>query len=385
MLSRLAARLKKNAAQLIAVVLVVGVFGFVLPRVADYGEVWSVVKELSTRDMALLSGAAILNVVTFAPPWMAALPGLSFGHAMVMSQASTAASSVMPGGDAIGMALSYSMLRRWGFRVEQVAVATAATAVWNTIANVGFAVVAVVLLALGGQSHALLTTTAAIGGVVLVVGLVAFVLALQDERNARRVGALAERLANRVLAVLRRSPVMGWADRLVLFRREAIGLLGRRWHVLTLATLAGHLAMFLVLVQRYAQSASHPTSSTHRGLRILVADPHRHDDPDHPGRARDRRARPHGRARLVRSRPGRGGRSGAALPGADVHPAGRARRRVPAVLATCRAECAGRLLKSSRVVRTTPDCVGRTIVGRPVGCERTPGWYVSAGVTEVGQ
>ena len=248
MLSRLAARLKKNAAQLIAVVLVVGVFGFVLPRVADYGEVWSVVKELSTRDMALLSGAAILNVVTFAPPWMAALPGLSFGHAMVMSQASTAASSVMPGGDAIGMALSYSMLRRWGFRVEQVAVATAATAVWNTIANVGFAVVAVVLLALGGQSHALLTTTAAIGGVVLVVGLVAFVLALQDEGNARRVGALAERLANRVLAVLRRSPVMGWADRLVLFRREAIGLLGRRWHVLTLATLAGHLAMFLVLV-----------------------------------------------------------------------------------------------------------------------------------------
>ena len=154
MLTRILALLKKNAAQLVAVVLVVGVFGFVLPRVADYGEVWSALQDLSTRDLALLAGTAILNVVTFAPPWMAALPGLSFGHAMVMSQASTAASSVMPGGDAIGMALSYSMLRRWGFRVEQVAVATAATAVWNTIANVSFAVVAVGLLALGGQSHA---------------------------------------------------------------------------------------------------------------------------------------------------------------------------------------------------------------------------------------
>jgi uncharacterized protein (TIRG00374 family) len=248
MLKRLTTRLKKNAAQLVAVVLVVGVFGFVLPRVADYGEVWRVVQELSTRDLALLAGTAFLNVLTFAPPWMAALPGLSFGHALVMSQASTAASSVMPGGDAIGMALSYSMLRRWGFRVEQVAVATAATAVWNTIANVSFAVAAVGLLALGGQSHALLTTTAAIGGIVLVVGLVAFVLALQDERNARRVGSIAERVANRLLAVLRRSPVMGWADRLVLFRDEAIGLLRRRWHVLTLTTLAGHLAMFLVLV-----------------------------------------------------------------------------------------------------------------------------------------
>jgi uncharacterized protein (TIRG00374 family) len=248
MLRRLAARLKKNAMQLIAVVLVVGVFGFVLPRVADYGEVWRVVQDLSPRDVAVLAGTAVLNVVTFAPPWMAALPGLSFFHALVMSQAATAASSVMPGGDAIGMALSYSMLRRWGFRVEQVAVSTAATAVWNTIANVGFAVVAVGLLALGGQSDKLLTTAALIGGVALVVGLVAFVVALQDERNARRVGALAQRLTNRLLAVLRRSPVMGWADRLALFRGEAIGLLRRRWHVLTVATLAGHLAMFLVLM-----------------------------------------------------------------------------------------------------------------------------------------
>ena len=31
--------------------------------------------------------------------------------------------SVLPGGDAVGMALSYAMLRRWGFTVEQVTVA----------------------------------------------------------------------------------------------------------------------------------------------------------------------------------------------------------------------------------------------------------------------
>src|SRR3954466_10128694 len=172
MMRRLLAGLKAKAGGIVAVVLVVGVFAFVLPRVADYGAVWDVVKGLSTADLVALAGAAILNLITFAPPWMAALPGLSFVRAFVMSQASTAASSVVPGGDAVGMALSYSMLRRWGFRVEQVAVATAATAVWNTIANVSFAVVAVGLLALGGQSHALLTTTAAIGGIVLVVGLV---------------------------------------------------------------------------------------------------------------------------------------------------------------------------------------------------------------------
>ena len=53
---------------------------------------------------------------------MAALPGLSFLHAIVLSQSSTAASSVLPGGDAVGIAISFSMLRRWGFTVEQVTV-----------------------------------------------------------------------------------------------------------------------------------------------------------------------------------------------------------------------------------------------------------------------
>ncbi len=154
MTRRLLARLKANAGRLIAVALVVGVFAFVLPRVADYGEVWDIVSGLSTLDLFALFAAATLNLLTFAPPWMAALPGLSFVHAFVMSQASTAASSVVPGGDAVGMALSYSMLRRWGFRAEQVAVATAATAVFNAFANVVFAVVAVGLLATGGESPA---------------------------------------------------------------------------------------------------------------------------------------------------------------------------------------------------------------------------------------
>jgi uncharacterized protein (TIRG00374 family) len=146
------------------------------------------------------------------------------------------------------MALSYSMLRKWNFRVEQVAVATGATAVWNVIANVSFTVVAVGILAIGGQSDPLLTTAAVIGGIALVVGIAAFVLALHDEGNARRVGAFAERLASRLLKLIRRAPVSGWADRLALFRDEAIGLIRRRWLALTLATLAGHLTVFLVLV-----------------------------------------------------------------------------------------------------------------------------------------
>lgn len=240
--------LRQHVGRLVSLALVVGVFAVVLPRVADYGAVWNVLSGLSAVYVALLAGAAIVNLLTFAPPWVAALPGLSFRKALVISQASTAAANVLPGGDAIGMAVSFSMLRRWGFRVEQVAIATGAFSAWNVIANVGFGVAGVGLLALGGESEPLLTTAAVIGAAACAILGVAIALVLQDDRHARRIGSLAERLASRVRALARRPPVTGWADRLTAFRDEAIGLIRRRWLSLTLATLAGHLTVFVVLL-----------------------------------------------------------------------------------------------------------------------------------------
>lgn len=241
------ARVKAYAGHAFALALVVGVFAFVLPRVADYGEVWDQLTGVSNGGLAVLLVTAIVNLGTFGPPWMAALPGLSFLHALVMSQASTAAASVLPGGDAVGIALSSSMLRRWGFTVEQVTVGSAATTVWNVFANVIFAVTAAGLLALAGESHALLTTLALVGALAVLLAIVLFAVALHDDGKARVIGALLQRLWNRVARLLRRRPASGWDERLVGFRREAVGLLARRWLPLSLATLAGHLTVFGVL------------------------------------------------------------------------------------------------------------------------------------------
>jgi len=241
-------RAKASGGRVFALALVIGVFAFVLPRVADYGEVWDALSALSPGALAALAVTAIVNLATFGPPWMAALPGLSFMHALVLSQASTAAASVLPGGDAVGIAISYSMLRRWGFTVEQVTVGSAATTVWNVFANVIFAVAAVVLLATAGESHPLLTTLALVGSVAVGVAIVLFAIALNDDDNARLVGGLAERAWNVVARLARRRQAGGWGERLVGFRREAIDLLRRRWLALTAATLAGHLTVFLVLL-----------------------------------------------------------------------------------------------------------------------------------------
>ena len=76
-----------------SIVVVVLVFVFILPRIADYRSVLDVVRDLDWQDWALLGGAVVLNLSTFPPPWMAALPGLGYRDAMAMTQASTALSA----------------------------------------------------------------------------------------------------------------------------------------------------------------------------------------------------------------------------------------------------------------------------------------------------
>jgi putative heme transporter len=227
---------------------VVGTFVFVLPRVADYGDVWGVVKELSWPQIALLVGATLLNLATYAPPWMAALPGLRFRQAFVLTQGSTAATYVLPGGAAVGMGVSYGLLRGWGFTGEPVTIAIALVGIWNQFAMLGFPIVSLALLTLSHEQHALLQLVALIGLGVFVVAAAAFGAGLASDRAADWVGDKAAALANRLLRVVHRGPV-GWDGRTFnAFRQNAVGLLAQRWHVLTLATLAGHLTVFLLFL-----------------------------------------------------------------------------------------------------------------------------------------
>jgi uncharacterized membrane protein YbhN (UPF0104 family) len=232
----------------VGIAVVVATFVFVLPRIADYRDVWGAVKTLSWTDVALLAGATLLNLATFAPPWMAALPGLRFRQAFVVTQASTASTYIAPAGVAVGMALSYAMLRAWGFASAAVGLAVAVTGVWNQLAMLAFPTVALGLLAVSGTPHTALDTIAAVGLVILVAVLAGFAAGLSSARLARRVGDLAARIVSWFLRLIRRPPVAWGGESFVRFRNRTNHLLRRRWHVLTLATVAGHLTVFLVLL-----------------------------------------------------------------------------------------------------------------------------------------
>jgi putative heme transporter len=189
-----------------------------------------------------------VNLATFAPAWMAVLPGLGFWRAFVSTQASTASTYVAPGGAAVGIAASLVLLRKWGYRTSGVALAAALTGIWNQFALLSFPALALGLLTLTGEQDPLLRTVGLLDLVVLTLALGAFICALVSDRIARRVGRWARRGAQWLARVARRGEIRWDAETIVLFRRRTAALLTRRWHVLTIATLAGQLSVFAVLL-----------------------------------------------------------------------------------------------------------------------------------------
>ena len=77
---------KRLLLALAGVVLVVATFAYLLPTIADYRDVWRVVQDVSWEWTVALVAATAVNLVTFAPPWLALLPGLRFWPTLMMTQ-----------------------------------------------------------------------------------------------------------------------------------------------------------------------------------------------------------------------------------------------------------------------------------------------------------
>jgi putative heme transporter len=176
------------------------------------------------------------------------LPGLRFWSALMMTQASTALSIVVPGGAAVGIATAYAMLRRSGFTTSAVARSVTLVSLWNQLANLAYPIVALFLLTMTGEETAVLATVAFVGVAILGVAVAALVLVLYSNRMAADIGDLAARASTAVKRRFHREPVTWSGSSFERFRIDVVDVLKHRWHLLTLATLAGSLTVFAVLL-----------------------------------------------------------------------------------------------------------------------------------------
>ena len=248
------------------------------------------------RQGARLGGLAVprrrdgANIATFPPSWMVALPRPAYREALAMTQASTALSRSRPPAPPWAWRASYAMLRSWGFDGRPVGLAVAVTGIWNQFANLTFPVVALALLT--GRTRTIprcarRRSSASSSSSSRSPRSRSRCRARRGRADRRPRGS---RLARWAGGLFGGSPAgAGRARALPVGRARPSPEALARAHV---ATLVGHLTVFLLLLACLRVVGVGSGDHLDRGLRGLGARPDPGGASAHARRHRDRRARP---------------------------------------------------------------------------------------------
>jgi uncharacterized membrane protein YbhN (UPF0104 family) len=232
----------------LTVAVVAVIFAGVLPRIADYSEAWGLIRAMTWREILLVAGVAAVNLVSYAPLWAAAVPGLGPGRALLADQASTAVSNTVPAGFAFGVGTTAVMYHSFGYSPAVITRAVTLTGLWNNLVKLAMPTIALGGLALTGDTTPAVTTAAVLGTVLLLVAAGALAGVLAHRSTAAALATTAERLARRPARSMRLRAPSGWTQRTDRFRTESLALLRHRWVQLSAAAVASHVALFLVLL-----------------------------------------------------------------------------------------------------------------------------------------
>jgi len=228
----------------VALVVIVLVFGFVLPEVIDYRQVGEVLKSLSLWQFALLLAAGL---IVFLPEgWLYALcmPGMSFGRGISSWIASTAAATTTPGFD---VAVRYGMGRSYGGTVDQTILWIPLTGVFDNLVKFSLPIIAVMLIATRGEDLGGLEWVAVVAGVILLIGAFVVIGVFRSERFAASFADRLSAIVNAILRKLKRDPIEGISERILDFRTHAGATIKSRWPLALLAAALGKLWTLVIL------------------------------------------------------------------------------------------------------------------------------------------
>jgi putative heme transporter len=241
-------RVRRALQAAVSVLLVGGIFWYVLGQFSDLSSVWDAIRSLTWREVVVLLAFAVWNLATYWILVRLATPGLTYPQAVVVTETTTAVANSLPAGGAIGVGLTYSILGSWGFSRSRTTLSVIVTGIWNNFAKLGMPIVAVAWVAATGESGAGSLVAAVIGLVGLFGAILIFAMILRSEAFAVRFGLFCQGVASRVRRVFRRGPVEGWDLAVTRFRGRVIGLVRHRWVALTVWTVVGHLSLYAVLL-----------------------------------------------------------------------------------------------------------------------------------------
>ena len=245
------AKPKFGRQQIIATILTVGILVImvvvVLPQLGDYGEAWTAIQAMESWQLALIALATVGLILIYVFPYLAAFPGLKYGHAFVTRQTSFMISNVVPGGGAFGLAAQYGMLTSYGYGTAPVTSVIGITSVWNTLVTLSLPVIGLIALTATGESSAEAATVTLIAAAAVITMIVLLALILRSEEFARRLGRWTNGIVQWGARIAKKDVDFDVVGSVVEFRTSIVDVVADRWLLITLANVGQQLAQFSIL------------------------------------------------------------------------------------------------------------------------------------------
>ncbi|GII66260.1 hypothetical protein Skr01_63450 [Sphaerisporangium krabiense] len=167
----------------------------------SWGEIGAQFAAMSVPMVLLMTVLWLASLYAYTFVMTSALPGLTHLQALTLNAAGSAVSNLLPFGGAAGLALTFGMTKGWGFATRPVVVYAVVTGVWNTLFRFILPAIGIIALLVAGRIPDERVVSAAWGGAVSILILVAVMAsALYWERAAAVLG----RVLDRVLGALPR-------------------------------------------------------------------------------------------------------------------------------------------------------------------------------------
>lgn len=239
-------RRRQRLTQLLAIIVILAVFGFIFPSIASYGAAWDDVRAMTAGWLLALIGVTVLNLFTGWWFITTCLPGLSLRRAAAMNLSSTAVANTVPGGGAIALGVSWSMTSAWGFSTEEFTLYTLVSGLWSQFAKFGTPAVALLALSAVGRPSSQLVAATVIGTGVFLGALGAVIWALYSENFMAVLGRSAQRSATKVMGWFHRPGPKDLEKAFLSFKHVASNLIRTRGWLMSLSTLTSDLTGWFV-------------------------------------------------------------------------------------------------------------------------------------------
>ena len=232
---------------IITLLVLILVFGIVLPQFGDYSEAWTAIQNMSTFALTILIVMTIINIIVYVWPYQAAIPGLKYRPAFVIRQTSFMISNVVPLGGAFGLAVQYSMLGFYSVGAAEATAGIGITSIWNTFVTLSLPIFGSLGLVVIGQAQGAAFALAAVG--LFVIGVVVWLFAaiLRNQGSARKIGQYGERIVDWAYGLFKKEPAFDVVDEVVRFRDSTVGVVSDGWLKITATSYLQQFMQFLIL------------------------------------------------------------------------------------------------------------------------------------------